>query len=234
MLGRAQAPAPDLPERSRPRAPCIVTRLRPDSDELVFAFCGHGDKLFMDPTTFLATTGMLERNLVIFRDPRRAFYLLGLEGEQDGPDGLLRFMQELREEMPGVRRVHCLGTSAGASGAILYGHALGADEVLAFSPKTLFDVHQLAWRPIRRSIRHTPRKYHDLREFLTRHNGRTRYRIYYSKDFPRDAEQAERMADVPGVTLLPRPGENHNVLDGMLESGELGRLLDPAGNGTNE
>ena len=67
----------------------------------------------------------------------------------------------------------------------------------------------------------------DLSLLLANWNGVTRYNIYYCEDHEKDRESALSMADCPGVTLHPRPGNIHGVVHVMNEMGELPDLLPP-------
>ena len=61
---------------------------------------------------------------------------------------------------------------------------------------------------------------------LAKHNGRTRYKIFYCNGHVRDRNYAERLQHLPGVELCPQPGTTHNVIQAIYESGRLGEIFD--------
>jgi hypothetical protein len=68
-------------------------------------------------------------------------------------------------------------------------------------------------------------EHRDLARLLAKHNGRTRYKIFYCDGHTRDRNYAERLRDLPGVELCPQPGTTHNVIQAIHESGRLGEIF---------
>ena len=75
----------------------------------------------------------LGSHVIYVRDRKKIGYTGGIAALgrtwQTTIEGLTRLVSDL-----GARRVVCIGNSAGASGALRYAGALGAERVLALSP----------------------------------------------------------------------------------------------------
>jgi hypothetical protein len=210
--------AADVGVSARPRGTIVF--VRPACDQLIFVYTGWERGLQVDPIQFFNRTRLLERNVVIFQDRRRAFYQKGVSSSLDSFDALLRWQIEFRASLPHVRRVFCLGTSTGGFAALLAGHLLGVDHVWAFGPMTMLppartrrDLHEVA--PARG----------DLQLALQVGNDKTTYGVYYNARYKRDVTAAMRLATCPRVTLCPQPGDDHNVVKTLLDLGKLETLL---------
>ena len=95
----------------------------------------------------------------------------------------------------------------------------------AFAPVTLINLDDLKRFGGCKDISRITEKHRDLSLLLARHNGRTRYRIFYCGGHIRDRKYAERLQDLPGVELCPQPGTTHNVIQAIHESGRLGEIF---------
>jgi hypothetical protein len=111
-----------------------------------------------------------------------------------------------REELPHVRQTFCSGPSSGGYAAILFGHYLQVDVVYAFAPITLINLDDLKKYGGSKDISRIPDQHRDLARLLAKHNGRTRYKIFYCNGHGRDRTQAKHLQDLPGVELCPQPG----------------------------
>jgi hypothetical protein len=197
----------------------VLTRVRQDSDQLCYVFAGVRRGLMGNPMPFLQQTGLLTRNVAFFVDPVEGYYQRGVNARLDSYDRLLDWQRTFRHGLPHVRRLFCLGTSMGGYAAVLFGHALCADEVWAFSPMTMAAPDVCPAIPAERA---------DLALLLRSPNGVTRYNLYYNETDNDDRCAAERLAACAGVALWPQHGEGHNVVSRMLECGQLATLLPPA------
>jgi hypothetical protein len=197
----------------------VLIRVQQKSDQLFYVFAGIKRGLMGNPMAFLQQTGLLVRNVALFVDPAEGYYQGGVNARLDSYDRLLGWQQTFRVGLPHVRRVFCLGTSMGGYAAVLFGHALCANEVWAFSPLTM------AAPEVGRRI---PAERADLARLLRSSNGVTRYNVYYNEADRTDRDAAERLGTCPGVRLWPQRGDGHNVVKTMLEDGRLATLLPPA------
>jgi hypothetical protein len=232
------------PPGSGQGAPTLVVWKREASPDLFYVFQGRKQRLMMEPLTFLRTTGLLDANLVLVRDPHHAFYHAGISDELPDFEAVRERLRERRRQLPRVRRTCCLGTSMGGYAAILFGHHLRADAVFAFAPQTLLDLGRLqadgAYAITARTLRnlerrgvmagrarvaHLPDEHRDLALLLAHYNGHTRYKVFFSEGSTRDRAFAERIGGLGGVELYPQPGSHHNVVQEMARRGLLSEAL---------
>lgn len=211
----------------RMRQENAVVRRRKDCAQLFVVFKGLQDGLMMEPTRFLAESDLLSRNLVLLRDPHRAFYQRGISPAIRDFDALVGWLAALREELPQVAELHCVGASLGAFAAVAAGARLGADSVHAFGLMTNLAKTRIGRRSsLVEKLRGTDADI-DLQSLLRKYNGRTAYHVYFGKDNKLDRRRAERAAGLPGVRLIPVPGNSHNIVDTLSRRDGLRSLFPP-------
>jgi hypothetical protein len=130
--------------------------------------------------------------------------------------------------LPHIRETFSFGPSAGGYAAILFGHYLQVDVVYAFAPVTLINLDDLRKYGGRKDVSRITEEHRDLALLLAKHNGRTRYKLFYCDGSPRDRTYAEHLRGLPGVELYPQPGHTHNVIQVIYESGRLREIFDTA------
>jgi hypothetical protein len=187
-----------------------VTRVSENCGQLFFVYAGPAGKYGMLALPFLSESGLIDRNLVLLRDPHNADYMRGIGDGIDDIEALLNWHEACRSGMPHVSATYCVGNSMGGYAAFWFGHFLYARKAWAFSLQPVGEAAALA----------------DLRALLSVGNGVTEFEICYSADDPADREAAEYMAACPGVVLHPYHGNvgkrgRHNVLLTLAEAGEL-------------
>jgi hypothetical protein len=204
----------------------MVVWERENSSQLYYVFHGMAGGLGIQPLTVLRDTGMLRSNLVLLKDYYRFFYQAGLNREIPDVDAIIARLRRCREELSHVRQTFCSGPSSGGYAAILFGHYLEVDVVYAFAPVTLIDLEGLKKFGGSKEVGRITEFHRDLALLLAKHNGRTRYKIFYCDGNVRDRTYAERLKDIPGVELYPQPGATHNVIQAIYESGRLSQVFD--------
>ena len=204
----------------------LVVWERENSSQLGYVFHGMAGALGIQPLTVLRETGIIRSNLVLLKDYYRFFYHGGLNREITDVDAIVARLRKCREELPHVRQTFCFGPSAGGYAAILFGHYLQVDVVYACAPATVIDLDDLKKYGGRKDVSRIPEQHRDLARLLAKHNGRTRYKILYCESYGRDRTFAEHLQDLPGVELYPQPGNTHNVIRVMYESGRLREIFD--------
>jgi hypothetical protein len=209
----------------RPDGALIVWE-RENSNQLYYVFHGMAGGLGIQPLTVLRETGLIHNNLVLLKDYYRFFYQAGLNPKITDVDAIVARLQRCREELPHVRQTFCCGPSSGGYAAILFGHYLQVDVVYAFAPVTLINLDDLKRFGGCNDISRVTEQHRDLARLLAKHNGRTRYKIFYCDGHGRDRTYAERIQDLPGVELCPQPGTTHNVIQAIHESGRLREIFD--------
>jgi diadenosine tetraphosphatase ApaH/serine/threonine PP2A family protein phosphatase len=201
---------------------------RENSSQLWYVFHGMAGALQMQPLTVLRETGLIHTNLILLKDYYRFCYHAGLNREITDVDAIIARLRRCREELPHVRQTFCFGTSVGGYAAILFGHYLQVDVVCAFGPATLINLDVLKKFGGCKDVWRITEQHRDLARLLAKHNGRTRYKIFYCDGYGTDRTYAEHLQGLPGVELYPQPGNTHNVVQAMYESGRLREIFDTA------
>jgi len=201
---------------------------RENSSQLWYVFHGMAGALQMQPLTVLRETGLIHTNLILLKDYYRFCYHAGLNREITDVDAIIARLRRCREELPHVRQTFCFGTSVGGYAAILFGHYLQVDVVCAFGPATLISLDVLKKFGGCKDVWRITEQHRDLARLLAKHNGRTRYKMFYCDGYSRDRTYAERLQGIPGVELYPQPGNTHNVVRAMYESGRLREIFNTA------
>lgn len=202
--------------------PNIVCWVRPNSSQLFFVYQGHGHALMIHALKFLQMTGLLNRNVVMFRDVYRCWYLRGVSEQIASAGQLLQWQHNYLSHMTHVRDVYCLGTSTGGFAALLYGHLLGVRSVFAFAPCTIISTAVL--EQIREQTGEAP-PYQDLATVLAHSNERSNYKVYYNERHETDKQAAQHISHCPGVVLHPQSGSGHSVVVHMANTRQLQHLL---------
>jgi hypothetical protein len=204
----------------KPRGAIVF--IREESDQLSYVYTGGARGLMINPILFLNRTRLLERNVVIFQDRYGACYQQGISPQLNTFEAFLDWQIAFRARLPHVRRLFCLGTSAGAYAALLFGRLLEAEEVWAFGPPT--DIDQPSHQQMLGDLS-VPRERRDLAQLLGSPNGKTIYNVYFNEGCAEDAAAAQRISHCDGVRLWPQPGKTHDVLSVMFENDRLATLL---------
>ena len=202
----------------------VLLRANKNSNRLYFVFTGVAQNLMMHPSSFFNKTGIWDHNLVMLRDPSKGLYQGNISEEM--PDflstkaRLLDYKKQLNCE-----EVYCVGTSAGAYAAIVFGHYMEVDAVSALAAPTKINAARMRRNySLSRSWK-LPAIHSDLTKLLANYNGKTKYHLYYCKDHQHDNEQAERLSSCSGVTLHPQEGDTHVVVKILEKSGQLETLF---------
>src|SRR6185503_10440633 len=90
--------------------PGITRWHRPDSKHLFFVYTGSARRLMMPPIDFLTQTGLISRNVVLFRDQLLDYYLSGISMEIPTLEALLGYQRGLVDASPDVTSTYCVGT----------------------------------------------------------------------------------------------------------------------------
>src|SRR5947199_1038490 len=204
----------------------LIVWQRENSSQLYYVFHGMAGGLGIQPLTVLRETGLIHNNLVLLKDYYRFFYQAGLNPEIKDVDAVIARLRRCREDLPHVQQTFCCGPSSGGYAAILFGHYLQVDVVYAFAPVTRIDLDDLKRFGGCKDIARISEERRDLALLLAKHNGRTRYKIFYCNGHVRDRKYAERLQHLPGVELCPQPGTTHNVIQALYENGRLAEIFE--------
>jgi acyl-CoA synthetase (AMP-forming)/AMP-acid ligase II/acyl carrier protein len=185
----------------------------PASKDLVIQFrAGLSDVIDGVPSQeFAQLTGIASHNLLMLRDQSSRYYVHGVSADVRTLEEIIAWLRgtvwALKETM-GIERVHCVGTSMGAFAAMMVGHAIGANNVWAFSPSPPDE----EWRAT------------TLRT-VAESNQVTEYGVWYGSEHPEDREFAEALGACPRVLIHPFPTESHLIASELWRAKQLPRLL---------
>jgi hypothetical protein len=192
----------------------VVSLLRPGCAQLFMLYAGRSGFLGTPMLNLLRETGLGNRNLTLLRDPHDDSYFSGIGDEAADLDTLLHWHRAHLRERAHVHELYCMGNSAGAVAALMFGSLLGAERVWAFSP-----------RPATRdSFEHV---LDCLLETLQANERPRDYQIYFCPDDALDSEVAQELGRCPGVSLHPREAGEHThlLMAAMTRRGELRSLF---------
>lgn len=206
--------------------PAHISRTNDVSDQLFVVFTGMAQRLMMDPFVFFSKTKIWEHNLVMLRDPQNCFYH-GTFAPTPDFETLKKWLQDHIEKNATHRAVHFVGTSAGGYAAILLGYYLKPDWVTAFGAPTHIDCDAYRKKYQQADSWALPVAHQQLNTLLEKGNGKTRYRLYYCRDYITDRDNAKRLKNCPGVTLYPQEGDRHGVVQEMNKRNLLQNLFFP-------
>ncbi|MDH5573078.1 MAG: hypothetical protein OEY89_15055 [Gammaproteobacteria bacterium] len=193
-------------------------------DKAVIAFGGMATRLSMPVPEFARMLTEFGPDVFFAKDFRQAWYQMGLLGVSTDVNSTADFLAKLSADYNEVPKM--VGTSAGGFAAVMFGAILGAPNVLAFSPQTLIterEVSRFASQDTRKE-EVLAGKSLDLCEIISS-NPSSDIKIYYGADHEEDTEAAERLKDLPGVTLYPCPTDSHNVAVWLRDQDKLGEVL---------
>jgi hypothetical protein len=202
-----------------------ITRFVEESSQMVFLYQGIQGMLFLPPLDFIRLSGAAKRNIAMFRDFSRSYFHGHIHPDWPDIEAAIANQRRILDDCGQATELFCAGTSTGAYCALLFGHYLKADIVYAFAAQTW-----LTDNVVKQIGVDLPPAHRDLSVLLSDWNGHTRYRLYYAQDFEPDRVDAERLADCPGVELLPLPGREHNIFV-EVDPGEIlpGLFPEPSG-----
>lgn len=203
---------------------------RPDCDAALLCFCALDGTLGLSLNFVHQWLGRLPVSLVYIKDFRdlsggRGYSSLGIDRESSIA-GLAKLLRKLK-----VSRVFAFGVSHGGYPALYYGLRLKAAAVLTLGAATnltrAFN-EKLGPLPGNYSnvIEQAPDYPTNLRDVYAAAPDRPRVLLAFSEGSTRDRLQAEQLAGLSNVDLLPVEGySHHNVIDPLIRRRELLPLL---------
>lgn len=190
----------------------IVTLQRQECSQLFFVYAGaKGFMEGLDPMAFMRHTGLMKRNVVLVRDVESvltpqgiqvSYFENGISPDLPNLEAVLDWQSAYVKSLPHVSEVYTIGNSFGGWSAMFFGYMLAVTRVFALAPAGVWG----------RDL---------LRDLMVDHNGVTQYDIYYSRDIAKDKDFAEAFDGYPNTQLIVRDEHGHQMLNGLLNSGEL-------------
>lgn len=216
-----------------------VSEVVKDSTTLVIAFTGFANKLNLPVPKFFAAAGLDSVSRIVVCDPSKRKTLGGLPPELPTFFDVLRHLKS-RIEAIAPEEVIITGTSGGAHSALLYGHLLGADKVVAFAPypyltiRTANAMGDPALQSMHRvlelfdQLQGPERQFLDLNEVLCHWNGKTQYCIHVAQHNEWDRRRAMYLQHCPNVSIVEHPCSEHSIADVLSQQGKLSECFSRA------
>lgn len=204
----------------------VLLDVWPNARRLLVVFAGNADSGVMafHPLHF----DRHEAHVLWIRDRSRRFTMVSLQRMGASYTENVACIQRVAEALD-VDQLFCLGVSSGVYAALRFGLDLNAEGVLALSGPTNIIVENEYPGATLRDFPQVTMLYrtapHEARDMVLDYPARRRrptVRIVYGTENKRDSHAARRMADIPGVTLVPLHGvSDHIVTKTLIECGEL-------------
>ena len=205
-----------------------VTR-RPGARTALLVFTGGAQRLNGPLRLIHAWLRRLGATVIYLRDVHGMHFLGGIRSLGDGYGATLAALRGLVADL-GCERTVCIGGSSGSFGAMRYALDLGAARVLCLAGPTILDqsLPELLRRErLKGSVveRVDPERL-DLAKLYREAAARPRLRLVYGEANALDRQEAERMAGIAGVELVPIAGlERHGVIPYLVPDGSFDRHL---------
>jgi len=188
----------------------------PGSDTVLIVFGGTNNRLWI---TFSLLHRILRKtgvSVIYCRDLQRVWYASGVIGlGHDFPSTVEGFRKLIARY--GATRVLTLGNCIGCLGALRYGLFLGAQGVLAISPKLrlLGDLEPQQIAQVRPIHERRPIQDKNIHKEYLEVSPRPNVALIFGADCAGDAYVANAMVDVPGVALasIPESSDADSVKD---------------------
>lgn len=193
-----------------------------DSDTLVIAAKGYGNKLGLCVDKFFQKAGLEFTSKIIIGDSTMQKTLGGLAPDFPTFEDLLNHLKELISKHP-HKKFYTTGTSGGAHTALLLGHLLKADKVIAFAPYPYLSRNEFVKRndpanvTMTRAIDQFERlpenvkQYLDLADVLVNWNGKTEYFVHISRYNKWDYIRARYLHGLPHLKVVTHPHHRHSI-----------------------
>jgi Flp pilus assembly protein TadD len=188
----------------------------PGSDTILIVFGGTNNRLWM---TFSLLHRILRKtgvSLIYCRDLQRVWYASGVIGLGDDFQSTVEGFRTLVIRY-GATRVLALGNCIGCLAALRYGLSLGAQGVLALSPKLrlLEDLEPHQRAQLRPSHQRRPAEGKNIHREYVEVSSRPNVALIFGEQCAGDAYNANIMADVPGVAVagIPDSSDTDSVKD---------------------
>jgi len=214
----------------------IVKELK-QSDTLVIAATGIRNYLNMSVSDFFGKSGMSGASRIVISDPTKRMTLGGLPPDYPSFFDYLDYLkQEILRISP--NKLIVTGTSGGANTALLLGHLLKANYVVAFSPYPYLSIKELkrmqdpALQTMCRVVEKLDRlpdeikKLFDLRKIISNWNGVTQYYVHVSRYHDLDYRRAMYLNNLPMLSITAHPYTTHAVVSLLSRHGKLKKCFE--------
>jgi hypothetical protein len=173
------------------------------------------------PNNFFEDSGLINASKIIISDSTNRLSLGGFPPEYPT---FFDFVNHLKQLIQSIshKKLIVTGNSFGASMALVFGHLLNANYVVAFAPYSYFIKEKLVktgdpalknWKKLIVMFENLPlreKKFLNLREILSNWNGKTRYYVHSSYYHKWDRRRAKYLIGLPKMSVFLHPNASHN------------------------
>ena len=200
----------------------LITEIR-ESDVMVILILDFGHHVGMAVNDFFTHSGLHEASKIIICDASRRKTLGGIQPELPTFEHLVKHLRLILSRHP-HKKVYVTGSSGGGHPAILLGHLLKADQVVAFCPYPYIskakllemkDHARVSMGRVLEKIHDLPSEIHayfDLGDVLADWNGVTEYHVHVSKFNIREYNRSSYLCGLPKMNVIAHPFNSHAVV----------------------
>jgi len=202
------------------------------SDTLVVAATGYGNKIGRPVNGFFESADLMSADRIVISDPSKMLTLSGLPPDFSTFHDLLDHLKSFIHKGK-YKRTIFTGASGGAHTALLLGHLMKADYVVAFAPYPYVSRHELE-RQNDNSIESMKRVidqlsklsddvkvYFDLNHLLQDWNGHTEYWVHVSRYRHCDLRRCRSLEGIDNLTIVTHPFASHAIAAELANTGRL-------------
>jgi hypothetical protein len=197
---------------------------------LLIAFGGIQGALGLPPFEFFNFTKSMQTNKLYVRDLEQSWYHSGLSPYTRNIEETIAFLRTKISESTSSKII-MVGNSMGGYAALLFGLAVNAERILAFSPQTFIDKwhRKLFWdrrwpHRIKAAQQIAPRHYLDLKP-LCKSNLKPDINIFFGETNRLDKIHAKRLSHCDNIKLHPYKEGGHSVVKVLRDNGTLSKLI---------
>ena len=179
-------------------------------DVLIISFGGLALRMGMTMFEFDSAIKKLKVDSLFLKDTKRIWYQKGISEEYPTVESVVEL---LKKYTVNYKKVICIGNSAGAFAAILFGTLLDVDQVVAFAPQTLLkeDFNMKPWLKELRNMNKHKIFCNDLKEHLKNINYTTKIDICVPILNPIDYAHSNHIKDLKNINIKSFKTNNHNM-----------------------
>jgi hypothetical protein len=202
------------------------------SSILVIGITNYGGGFGLPVRKFLIASGLDKHSTIIVSDPSRLKTLNGVSPEYETFFDFLKYLEEAVLRIS-PKQIILTGASGGGHTALLVGHLLKADYVVAFTPYPYLNIDEAIkkqdpalktmWRILEKldALPLEIKKYFDLKTVLSEWNKVTKYYVHVSRDHKWDFLRSMYLEDTPNLSIIAHPYSEHSVVSVLSKHGKL-------------
>ncbi|MDX9873855.1 MAG: alpha/beta fold hydrolase [Spongiibacteraceae bacterium] len=194
-------------------------------------FGGLAAGVSIPPFEFYRAAQIVNEHRIFIRDFAQVWYHCGLPGVSSDIPSTVSWLQRQIEALQPTEVVF-VGNSMGGYAAMLFGALAGGVRTIAFSPQSFISPWRRClagdrrWpRQVRKTCRASLLRYRawDLKPILSHRP--VQIDLFAPQGHRLDRYHAERLGDIPGITLHLLPCDTHGLVRLLKEQGRLPALL---------